>query len=411
MPRDSIAVVEPQMHNLFHSPFNAALLHAIVLAFPDAAVSFSALPGHASAVREILRSHAPGILGRVEWRELKPLRSQSVLYRLWSNRRILLGALRREERVVFCSISRLQLLQLKLLMLPGDEVLAVLHGDLERIAGPEPEGFPASLYALKSVLLSKHPRGLRYVLLGESIRKNIPAEFDEAFWDAVVIEHPCHLPGGHLPGGQLAEARPSPASEPVVFGVFGNSGDGRLLEEVAREVKGSNPGIVFRLIGFVADGDAAARLAALVEGAGTEPISREEFARRAESITYALWLAPAGSFKLRASGTFFDALAYAKPLVYVANDFIDGFQPAVSEIGFRCAEPRELARAILRIAEGHDAGTYAGLQGAIREFRLRFTPQALARALPLQFGWEAAIPGASGQESEAANPDRKRRLG
>lgn len=379
-----IAVVEPQMHNLFHSPFNAALLHAIVLGFPRANVSFSALPGHAAAVRSILAEHAPEIVDRVEWRELPPAQSESIVSRWMSSRSIFRGVLRAREAVVFCSISRMQLLQLKRMMRPEDEVLAVLHGDLDRISAPEADRFPASLFTLRRVLLSAQPRGLRFVVLGESIRRNIPSEFSAAFANAVVIDHPYHFPAFETARGLAVE-------EPVVFGVFGNSGDGRLLERIARAAKAAAPnssrGIVFRLVGFVSDGEAVARLASLVEGVGDEPLSREEFVRRAESITYALWLAPAGSFKLRASGTFFDALAYRKPLVYVANAFIDSYLSPAAGIGVRCEQPEDVSPAILRLASQHDPEVYSAMTAALAEFRERFTPQALAESLPSKFGW------------------------
>jgi hypothetical protein len=379
-----IALVEPQMHNLFHSPFNAALLHAVVLAFPEAEVSFRALPGHAAAVRGILCEHAPEIIPRVDWLTIETPSGGSVVSRWRSNRSIFRQVLRPRERVVFCSISRMQLMQLKRMMTPADEVLAVLHGDLDRIAEPEAERFPAGLFALRRVLLTKQPLGLRFVLLGESIRRSIPAEFEAAFANAAVIDHPYHFPAARV-------ASEATNGKPLIFGVFGNSGDGRLLERVARAVASANPdpvlGVVFRLVGFVSDGEAVARLAPLVEGVGDQPLPREEFVRRAESITYSLWLAPAGSFKLRASGTFFDALAYAKPLVYVANAFIDSYHPALAGIAVRCARPEDVAAAILEVASQRDPDEYSRMRAGMTEFRERFTPQALARTLPSKFGW------------------------
>ena len=376
----SIAVIEPQMHNLFHAPFNAALLHAIVLGFPDAKVSFSALPGHASVVRSILEQHAPALLTGVEWRGLETPRGRSVLARWWCNRRIFRGALARRERVVFCSISRMQLLQLNRMMAPDDEVLAVLHGDLERIAEPKTGGFPANLFSLESVLLTEQPRGLRFVLLGESIRKNIPVKFSKVFADAAVIDHPYHF--------RAVESQDvMPTAGEMVFGIFGNSGDGRLLEEIARRVKAANAHIIFRLIGFVSDAESIGRLLPLVEGVGSEPISREEFVRRAESVSYALWLAPADSFRLRASGTFFDALAYRKPLVYVANAFLDSYLAPGTDFAVRCEQTQDVVPAILRVAERHNAAEYSVAQATMLAFRARFAPEALAASLPSKFGW------------------------
>jgi len=373
----SIAVVEPQMENLFHASFNAALLHSVVLAYPNESVSFRALPGHAKAVRDVLEQHAPEIVSRIEWRGIAPATQTSMFARWRANNRLLREVLGAKERVLFCSISRMQLLQLKRVMRDGDEARAVLHGDLDRIAEPPTERFPASLFALQNVLLKPQPRGLRFVVLSESIRQNIPAQFEPAMRNAGVIDIPYHF----------GPIQPTPAA-PVVFGLFGNTGDGRLQEEVARGVKAQNPEILFRLVGFLANEETVARLSPYVEMAGCKPVAHEEFVRRAESVTHTLWLAHAGGFRLRASGTFFDALGYGKPLVYTANPFVDAYFAEAPGIGVRCESLADVPAAIVRLAAETTPESYAAAQAAILAFRVRFTPEALARRLPESFDWE-----------------------
>lgn len=363
------------MEHVFHAPFNAALLHAVQLAFPDVEVSFLAFASHAAVVRGLLEAHAPGAAGTITWREIPGVPAGSTLGRWRQNSRLFREVLARGERVVFSSISRMQLLQLKRMMQDEGDVLAVLHGDLERIGEPETDRFPASLFKLQDVLLRRQPRGLRFVLLGESIRRHMPPQYGAVMANAVVMDHPYHFP----------ECRPG-LGEPMVLGVFGNSGLGEMVEQVARRVKAENPEIRFRIVGFVADAETVARLAPYVEDVGCEPIPREEFVRRAESVTHALWLAPADSFKLRASGTFFDALAFCKPLVYTAAEFVDGYVAQAPEIGVRCEGLEDAAQKILELARSPDAERYAASQRAISDFRRRFTPEALAVQLRKEFG-------------------------
>ena len=375
MKRRSVAVVEPQMEHVFHAPFNAALLHAVRLAFPEVEVSFLAFASHAAVVRGLLEVHAPGAAKSITWRENPGVPAGSTLGRWRQNSRTFRQVLDRGERVVFSSISRMQLLQLKRMMKDDGDVLAVLHGDLERIGEPEVDRFPASLFKLQDVLLRRQPRGLRFVLLGESIRRHMPPEYDAVLSNAVLIDHPYHFP-------ECSHG----AGEPLVFGIFGNSGTGTLVEEVARRVKAVRPEVRFRLVGFVADAEAAERLAPYVEGAECVPISREEFVRRAESVTHALWVSSPDSFKLRASGTFFDALAFCKPLVYTANAYVDAYLTGAPEVGVRCAGVEEAAAKILELAAHPDAGGYARSVRAIEVLRKRFAPEALALHLREVFG-------------------------
>ncbi len=117
-----IAVVEPQMDGIFHASFNAALLHTVALAYPDASISFRAFPEHLHIVRGILEPYAPEQVQRIEWRATPPPPSASLLARWRHSGRALREILSAHEPVVFCSISRMQLLQLKRIMRPGDVV-------------------------------------------------------------------------------------------------------------------------------------------------------------------------------------------------------------------------------------------------------------------------------------------------
>ena len=366
----AIAVVEPQMHNLFHAPFNAALLHAVVLAYPELRVSFRARPEHAAAVRGILERNCPAIVSAIEWRGMTQRSDGSLAARWCSNSRMFSEVLNAGERVLFCSISRMQLLQLKRHMKPNQEVRAVLHGDLDRIEGPVTDRFPMSLFALQKVLRGRQPRGLRYVLMSDSIRRAIPAQFAPAMQNACVIDHPYHFP----------QVLPAPPGE-VVFGIFGNCGDGRLLERVARAVRAAAPHIGFRLVGFLGDRAAVERLSPLVEGTGTLPISADAFLQGARAVTYALWLSKPDAFRLRASGTFMDALAFGKPLVYTANEFIDPYHALAPGIGTRCETIDDVPAAVVAVARAHREAEYREAQRAIVNLRVRFAPESLAPRL------------------------------
>ena len=366
------------MENLFHAPFNAALLHAVVLAYPGVAVSFSALAGHAQAVRGLLLQHAPELVAKIEWRVRAADAGSGMVARWLATRRLLRASFAPGERVLFCSISRMQLLALKRQMRPRDVARAVLHGDLDRIAEPVSERFPASLFALNNVLLKPQPAGLRLLLLGDSIRQHLPGPFKAALADAGVIDHPYHFPA----------IEPLPAGGATVLGTFGNTGDGRMLEAVAQAVKASDPEVRFRLVGFLADDAAVARLAPWVEGAGRVPVAQEVFAERARGLTHTLWLSAPESFRLRASGTFFDALAYGKPLVYTANPFIDPYFAHEPGIGVRCADLAAVPAAIVQLAANRTPATDAAAQAAMARLRERFAPAALAGRLPAALAWD-----------------------
>ena len=370
-----IRVVEPQMEDVHHASFNAALLHCVALAFPTANLTFEAFPDHLRIVQQILAEHATGTAASITW-EPRRLSPETSLWSRWRrNASLIRRTLAHRERTIFSSISRMQLLQLKRAMTPRDEVRVILHGDLDQIESPTPESFPRSLFALRRVLHKRHPRGLRYILLSDSIRQHLPPDIAAAMQSIGVIDHPYHFP-------TLAPT----ASEPPIIGTFGNTGDGRLLEAAARATQARAPQITFSLIGFLSNDEAVERLRPWVQGVTRSPISRALFVQRASEITHALWLAEPGSFRLRASGTFFDALAYAKPLIYTANPYIDGFHPSDAGIGLRCDTLEDVPHAILQITAETEA-QYVARREAIRRFRVRFSPEHLATGFPQALDW------------------------
>jgi hypothetical protein len=376
----SIAVVEPQMDDVFHAAFNAALLHAVALAYPETPISFRAFPNHTRAVRDILDQHAPELPQRIEWRTLPIASSNSLIARWRQSSRAIREILASRERVLFCSISRMQLLQLKRQLRSHGQhpqMRAVLHGDLEQIDAPPQDRFPMSLFPLHRVLLSQHPPALRYILLSQSIRAKIPQPFRQVFATAGVIDHPYHFRPVH----------PSPP-KPLTFGIFGNTGEGFQLETVARAVRQANPSLRFRLVGFLVDKESVDRLQPFVEDVGYKPISREIFIDRAEDITHALWLAPLDHSGMRASGTFFDALSFAKPLVYTANPYIDAYFEMEPGIGIRCETLEDVSNAILNLAATSTPETYAEGRAAMERLRRRFTPEELAKTLPASLDWD-----------------------
>ncbi|RYG40435.1 hypothetical protein EON79_22600, partial [bacterium] len=324
------------MAGFAHAPFNAAFVHTVCLAFPASPVSFAAMPSHLAVVREILADHAPEIERKIAWVET-PEPSGEGLRSRWSwSWKALKGVFATEGTILFTSMSRMQLFQAKrLLPHRGVEASVVLHGDLEEILSTPRERFPMSLFSISKVLRSRTPKGLRYLLLGRSILENVPSEFKELIENSRIIDHPYHF----------ADEPLSPAG-PILFGTFGNTGDGRDLEAVARGLKARRPETRFRLIGFLADADAVGRLGPVIEGARDAPLPRAEYLAQAGEVTHALWIAKPGGFRLRASGTFFDALAFATPLVYTHNPYIDGYLAEAPEIGWACRDPDEVVAKI-----------------------------------------------------------------
>ncbi len=379
MAADRIAVVEPQSRGMVHSPFNAALLHTVALAYPAATLCFYASASHRDEVKAILREVAPEVASRLEWQTLaEPPIEQSTVARWLAHRQLLRQVLAPGQRTLLCSINRLLLMQLLQNLKRrrrADPVRVVLHGELELLE-QERNGWRHPL-SLGRLLARSKPAALRYILLGRSIRDNLPPGYGAALADAGLLDHPYHFTS-------------STAGLPPRFivGVFGNAGEAHEIEAIATRVKRVQPDVDFRLIGFVSSPSVVDRLSPLVENVGTVPLTRRAFTESARDITYALWLAPPSGFRLRASGTFFDALSFLKPLIYTANPFVDSYVAGEPRSAVRCATLEDVPAAILDRASLTGAEEYEEAQAAMLRLRQRFTPAALAMPLRRALDWD-----------------------
>jgi hypothetical protein len=374
-----ITLVEPQMTDLHHSPFNAALLHAILLAYPDVSISFIGFQRHVDIVSSILKQNAVELWGRVTWTYYPDFTTRYTFTRWFKSSNLISTVLCTNDRLLFCSISRMQLLQVKRAMTPNQLVRVVLHGELDNLDQVEERHSFKSLVSFQKVLLRPNPIGLRYLLLGNSIRDCIPPRYRAALANSGVIDHPYHF-------ANLATSS-TPIGTNLIFGIFGNAGDGKKLAEVVQKVRELTPRVRFKLIGFVSDAEAAQRLQGLVEDVGFIPISHRVFFERSQGVTHTLWIAEPNSYRLRASGTFFDALAHCKPMVYTSNAFLDAYLVDKPGIAIKCDSLDQVPGAIESLLKDTTPDSYLRSQELIVAFRKRFTPLVLAGHLAQELLW------------------------
>lgn len=368
-----IIIIEPQNESLFHAPFNAALLHSFKLAFQDHEISFTGMIKHVNVVTNILTKNSPIDGYRVITHILLPPKTQKKIDRfLWSWR--LFSKLSKEyDILVLASASRMHLAQLQALTFISKKpsIYVVLHGELESIYNLNNK-FPQSLLSLKSLLKREGAKRLNYFVLGDSLMKNIPSEYKHLIKNSFVIDHPYHFSN---------TLSPLDASPTLTFGIFGNSGDGELLYQLVNKVHSTLPNIKFMMIGFVGEGKSKGPLADHVEGLTETPLSREAYESAANKISHALFITELNGYKLRASGTFFDALSFLKPLLFISNNFVNHYWSECPPIGTKCTDIDEMANKIIEIYKNFNETSYREQQKAMQTYRARFTPTSQAQKI------------------------------
>jgi len=115
-----------------------------------------------------------------------------------------------------------------------------------------------------------------------------------------------------------------------------------------------------------------------VDGVGTEPVSRDEYRRRARSITHAVFLSTAAHYRHTASNGILDAFNFQKPIICLRNPLVDEYTAAMGEIGYCLDTFEELKAAVLALSRQFPAIRYREQVKAIAGRRAQYAPSNLA---------------------------------
>ncbi len=366
-----ILLCEPHCRGFEHAQFNAALIASVQAAFPHLPLVFLGEETHLSYIRSWLGEWDLAV--PVEW-HVMPIEDPSASYLRGTIQRLsayraplkLVGAAGR-CLVVYCSSAPKGLLFLKLL-LPGrsstTDVFLLFHNQLANL-------IPISTFnELKLIFSLPHPRSLRYVVLGESIRDRVSGLISVPPGALGAIDHPSLLAMRSLPTGS-GESVP-----PVRFGFLGvslNKGFDTFVL-LARRIHAEVPGVAFSMVGNINHEADASRFWDILPDARVEPITVDEYVRRGEALTYAVWTAAPADYDLRASATFVDAMCLRKPGIYLRNRYVEHYFHRFGDIGYLCDDVEAMYREMKDISRNFPRERYLGQVKNIELARACFSP-------------------------------------
>lgn len=385
---EQVILCEPQCFGFEHSSLNAALLYTVLLAYPDAQVTFMGESEHLVWVGKVLSREAEVDERQVKWQEIViPQRELGGRKRLvgelgWCRYVLGVASTDNVRFLILCSITSTGLFVLKALMHLKDRrvpILAIPHGILNSILDRQPRRPLRWLFSLRQVLRLPHPKRLRYIALSGSIYRSLLDVLPGVASNFRTLDIPWFWAHNNIPldigYGQI-----------VRFGYFGVGAKGgfdvfsRLAAEIQREV---SPKLCeFIMVGFlnqrgsypISDQDA-------VKGVSYTPLSVEEYARRASSLTYAVATASRKKHNFVASTSFLDALSYVKPGIYLRNPYIEYCFRKMGDIGYLCDSYQEIRSVILAILKEFPLVRYQRQCENILHGRRIFEPQVLAPQL------------------------------
>lgn len=382
-----IIMVEPQCWGFEHASFNAAFLDMGLLAYPEAQIVFMGEKEHLIRVRGILERYDGQESQRVEWYIISiPKRNATGWLRFLRERgeveSIISYAKKHQAQLLFfTSITNTGILALKLRLYSWQlsfPLMAVMHGMLSRIVGRLPHKPWNWVFDLRVVLRLPQPKSLQYLVLADSIHHALA----QAQPTLVTLFKSIDLPNfeyDDLPKKQNKDTQPRKLS-------FGFLGAGNVTKGVssfarmAQECRRLDKQVEFLLVGYLSTWRDNADYS-YITGVAEQPLSIEEYKRRALSLTYVINTSNPEYYRWGVPTAFLEALFFGKPGIYLRNSYVEYCFGIMGDIGYLCDSYEEMVDTVKNIITEFPSVRYKRQVENIRKGRTIFLPKTLAQRL------------------------------
>lgn len=254
-------------------------------------------------------------------------------------------------------------------------VMAGLHGNLNDAFGWRPRNPLTRAFDLRSALLARHPRRLRFMVLEQGIRDELATRLPAAAACTDVLELPINL-------AELADQLVPGFVPPIRIGLVGLATEAKgtsLFLDIARDMTTRFPGrVAFHHVGCLAPGTDPAPFQVLADPPATEHLSRATFTARLAALHYVFLPIREGYYNLSASGALLDAMTWAKPVIARALPIVTPLFRRFGDIGYLCDSDADMRAAVETIVTQADGARHARQVAAMRALRAARTPAALA---------------------------------
>ncbi|MGL6100290.1 MAG: hypothetical protein ACRCZ9_06975 [Fusobacteriaceae bacterium] len=331
-----IKIIESIRKNSEHLVFNSQFLK-ILNDFEDYELNFYCRKSHYKQIKKIFdfsRVNYIKLLGNENNGKIKNLLGYllSFVYDIF----LLIGS-KKEDILIYTSINPISLYFLRMINSKlNKKIFLICHGELEKLINSNNSNVLQKIYL--KVFNLKINDNIEYIILGESIYKNLVKINEIQNKNYIYMDHPYIY--------NLEKAKFKEEDRKIVklgtVGVATKEKGSHLIFELAEKLqtKIKNNELEFHIIGKIEFPITNTKLVKYSKN--KEMLSKSDFDKKIQNLDYILYFYPTDSYKLIASGAFFDALAHRKPIIALKNDFFEYYFNKYGEIGYLVNDIEEL---------------------------------------------------------------------
>jgi len=369
-----ILIFEPQCIGFEHAEFNAAFIKVIEKSSDDE-ILFIAEKDHIKNVESLL-----GVTEQINFKEIEvPPKEQSNMGRFRQEFGLTKDVFYLADtigcnQIIFSSIKSPSLIVAKyyLRKFKSINVLIVPHSIIDSIYK-----IPLSrdiIFWFNFWFRFFNTPQLKYLLLGKTIKDELVKELPEMEKYFEYIDHPLLFKNYEVDDNHFGKK--------IVFGFLGvgyrkkGIGDFIKLSEDIKEEYGEDR-TNFILVGHIPEDDFKIEDNFPITASKT-PLNQADYNKCLEKINYALFFHKAEDYRFTASGAFFDAISYIKPIIAIKNPFLDYYFNLMGDIGYLCENYDEMRDTIFNIIKNPPKERYKQQQLNILQGREKISIEKIA---------------------------------
>lgn len=234
----------------------------------------------------------------------------------------------------------------------------VLHGELEYMREERKRNLIFFGWLWKVLLNNIYVKNTKYIVLGDSIKRELVEKFGDDISKSIIsLDHPyVYGDDDNLLGNNNLD-------KPIRIGSVGEAllaKNSQYIFEIAKRFykEINNNDVNFEIIGRMEEG---VRILAndYVDYSRTNDLLDEKmFAKKVTQINYMIFFYNDEHYTLSASGAFFDAVKYEKPIISLKNKFFEEYFLRYGDIGYMCDSLDEINKCIAQIITGDEKDRY-----------------------------------------------------
>lgn len=366
-----ILIYEPFSMNLEHVPVNTQFIEIIDAQFCNEKKLFLGEHLHISNIKR------EAVTSDVDYKEIRIISSKNKIKALlneWRNVKKLAKRFDGKLRFVFIMNSHPHTMFFVKKFFKASKVLFVVHGSLEEILRRK-KPWQLGFYN-KMAFSYKNTSQYRYIVLGDSIKRNALKQFPFLEENLYAVPHPY----------RFDKIREKCKKRKILrFGTIGTGSTAKQSEMLfAIEKKlclSAEKKFELCHIGSYLDIEIPSNTTVQIYGGGTGKLSLADYNSKIQALDYILFFFPASSYKLTASGALCDAIAHGIPVIAIENDYFRWVFQEVGNIGYLCKDIDEMVAVIQRTILEQGGSDYNEFVANIKKARILFSKENVMQVM------------------------------